>query len=45
MDFRNLTRKEFKDWKSQNPQFKDIDFESFKKFLIKKQNNGKFGQE
>jgi len=40
MDFRNLTRKEFEDWKSQNPQFKNIDFDGFKKYLIKEQEKG-----
>jgi hypothetical protein len=40
MDFKNLTRKEFEDWKRQNPKFKNIDFEGFKKHLIAQQENG-----
>jgi hypothetical protein len=45
MDFRNLTRKEFEEWKSQNPQFKNIDFEGFKKFLIEEQEKGNYFQD
>lgn len=40
MDFKNLTRKEFEEWKSHNPKFKNIDFEGFKKHLIKEQKKG-----
>ena len=40
MDYKNLTRKEFEDWKKQNPQYNHFDFESFKNYLIKEQENG-----